>query len=110
MVAGAAAQVPVVVDGVIAVAAALVACAFAPVVAQYLIAGHRSSEPGASVGLAHLGLCPLLDLELRLGEGSGAVLAVPIVQAAAKILGEMATFGSAGVTDKDGGLDRTEEA
>jgi nicotinate-nucleotide--dimethylbenzimidazole phosphoribosyltransferase len=100
IVSGAAAQVPVVIDGVIAVAAALVASAFAPAAAPYLIAGHRSSEPGASVGLAHLGLSPVLDLGLRLGEGSGAALAVPIVQAAAKVLREMATFDSAGVIDK----------
>ena len=101
IVAGAAAKVPVVVDGVIAVAAAVVAQAFAQNVTGYLIAGHRSSEPGASAGLAHLGLNPVLDLGLRLGEGSGAALAVPLVQAAAKILREMATFDSAGVTGKD---------
>jgi nicotinate-nucleotide--dimethylbenzimidazole phosphoribosyltransferase len=101
IVAGAAAKVPVLIDGVIAVAAAVVARAFAPDVVGYLIAGHRSSEPGASVGLAHLGLTPMLDLGLRLGEGSGAALAVPLVQAAAKVLREMATFDTAGVTDKD---------
>ncbi len=101
IVAGAAAKVPVVIDGVIAVAAAVVARAFAPNVTGYLIAGHRSSEPGASAGLVHLGLTPVLDLGLRLGEGSGAALAVPLVQAAAKILREMATFDSAGVTEKD---------
>jgi nicotinate-nucleotide--dimethylbenzimidazole phosphoribosyltransferase len=100
IVAGAAAQVPVLIDGVIAVAAAVVAASFSPAVPSYLIAGHRSSEPGASVGLAHLGLTPVLDLSLRLGEGSGAALAVPLVQAAAKILREMATFDSAGVSEK----------
>ena len=99
MVAGAAARVPVIIDGVIAVAAALVAAAFAPNVTGYLIAGHRSSEPGATVGLAHLGLTPVLDLDLRLGEGSGAALAVPLVQAAAKILREMATFDDAGIRE-----------
>ncbi len=72
MVGGAAAGVPVVVDGVIAGAAALVARAFAPDVAGYLVAGHRSSEPGASVALEVLGLEPVLDLGMRLGEGSGA--------------------------------------
>jgi nicotinate-nucleotide--dimethylbenzimidazole phosphoribosyltransferase len=102
IVAGAAAKVPVLIDGVIAVAAAVVAAAFAPDVPSYLIAGHRSSEPGASVGLSHLGLTPVLDLSLRLGEGSGAALAVPLIQAAAKILREMATFDSAGVSEKDG--------
>jgi nicotinate-nucleotide--dimethylbenzimidazole phosphoribosyltransferase len=101
IVAGAAAKVPVLIDGVIAVAAAVVARAFAPDVAGYLIAGHRSSEPGASAGLVHLGLTPVVDLGLRLGEGSGATLAVPLVQASAKILREMATFDSAGVTEKD---------
>lgn len=98
---GAAARVPVVIDGVIAVAAAMVAAAMAPDVTGYLIGGHRSSEPGATVGLAHLGVEPLLDLGLRLGEGSGAALAVPLVQAAAKILIEMATFESAGVSERD---------
>jgi nicotinate-nucleotide--dimethylbenzimidazole phosphoribosyltransferase len=101
IVAGAAAGVPVLIDGVISVAAAVVATAFAPEVPAYLIAGHRSSEPGASIGLSYLGLTPVLDLALRLGEGSGGALAVPIVQAAAKILREMATFDSAGVTEKE---------
>lgn len=101
IVAGAAARVPIIIDGVIAVAAALVAAGFAPAVRDYVIGGHRSSEPGASAGLAHLGITPVLDLSLRLGEGSGAALAVPLVQAAAKIMREMATFASAGVTDKD---------
>jgi len=98
---GAAARVPVVVDGVIAAAAALCAAAVAPSVRGYLVAGHRSTEPGASVALAALDLHPVLDLGLRLGEGTGAVLAVPVVQAAAKVLREMATFDSAGVTHKD---------
>ncbi|MGB7104890.1 MAG: nicotinate-nucleotide--dimethylbenzimidazole phosphoribosyltransferase, partial [Acidimicrobiales bacterium] len=75
--------------------------AFASDVPAYLIAGHRSSEPGAAIGLAYLGLTPVLDLSMRLGEGSGAALAVTVVQAAAKILREMATFDSAGVTEKD---------
>ena len=101
VLAGAAARVPVVIDGVIALAAATVAAALAPAVTGYLIGGHRSSEPGATVALAHLGVAPLLDLSLRLGEGSGAALAVPLVQAAAKIVGEMATFESAGVSERD---------
>lgn len=92
MVAGAAARVPVVVDGVIAASAALVACALVPAVRGYLIAGHLSAEPGAAAALEHLELRPLVDLELRLGEGTGAVLAVPLVQAAARVLGEMATL------------------
>jgi nicotinate-nucleotide--dimethylbenzimidazole phosphoribosyltransferase len=100
VVGGAAARVPVVVDGVIAGAGLLAAAAIAPGVLPFVIAGHRSVEPGASAVLEHLGLEPLIDLGLRLGEGTGAVLAVPVVQAAARILGEMATFDSAGVTEK----------
>jgi nicotinate-nucleotide--dimethylbenzimidazole phosphoribosyltransferase len=95
IVGGAAAGMPVLLDGVIAASAALVACAFVPDAAGYLIAGHRSSEPGASAALRHLGLEPVLDLDLRLGVGSGAALAIPVVQAAAKILREMATFEQA---------------
>lgn len=102
IVGAAAARVPVLVDGVIATAAAVVADALAPGCAGYCVAGHRSREPGATVGLAHLGLEPLFDLELALGEGTGACLAVPILQAAARILGEMATFDAAGVADKQG--------
>jgi nicotinate-nucleotide--dimethylbenzimidazole phosphoribosyltransferase len=101
--AGAAARVPVVLDGVIAVAAGLVAVRATPHVLGYVVAGHRSSEPAATAALSALGLAPLVDLGLRLGEGSGAALAVPIVQAAAHILDEMATFDSAGVTSKDPG-------
>jgi nicotinate-nucleotide--dimethylbenzimidazole phosphoribosyltransferase len=100
VVGAASRRVPVIVDGVIAAAASLMATAFAPAVRGYLIAGHRSSEPGSSVVLEELGLAPVLDLGMRLGEGSGAALAVPTVQAAAKILREMATFDSAGVSDK----------
>ena len=100
IVGAAAARRPVIVDGVIAAAGLLVAAGLAPGVLPYAIAGHRSAEPGATAALEHLGLDPLLDLELRLGEGSGACLAVPIVEAAARILGEMATFDSAGVTEK----------
>ncbi len=94
---GAQAEVPVVLDGVISLAGALIATALAPDCSGYLVAGHRSTEPGASVVLAHLGLEPLLDLGLRLGEGTGGCLALPIVRAAARVLGEMATFGDAGV-------------
>jgi len=87
-----------VLDGVIAGAAALAARAFAPDVVDYLVAGHMSTEPGARRALTALGLRPLLDLDMRLGEGSGAVLAVPIVQAAARVLRDVATFDSAGVS------------
>lgn len=100
-VGGAAAGVPVVVDGVIANAALLAAERLVPGVAARCIAGHRSTEPGAAAVLDALGLDPVLDLGMRLGEGSGACLALPVVEAAARVLAEMATFDSAGVTDKD---------
>lgn len=100
IIGGAERRVPVVIDGVIACASLLAAAAMEPDVLGYCVAGHRSAEPGAVAALSHLGLEPLLDLELRLGEGSGALLAVPVVQAAAKILREMATFDAAGVTSK----------
>jgi len=91
---GAARGVPVVLDGVIAGAAALVAQRLAPASVDHCIAGHRSVEPGHVAALGALGLRPLMDLDLRLGEGSGAALAVPLVQAAARVLGEMATLAS----------------
>ncbi|WP_433833777.1 nicotinate-nucleotide--dimethylbenzimidazole phosphoribosyltransferase [Actinoplanes sp. CA-015351] len=93
-------RVPVIVDGVIAASAGLVAAAFAPDSVAAMVAGHRSAEPGATVALAHLGLEPLLDLGMRLGEGSGAVLALPVVSAAVRVLHEVATFDSAGVSEK----------
>ena len=95
---GAALRLPVLLDGVIACAAALVARAFAPDVTGTLIAGHLSTEPGARRALDALGLRPLLDLDLRLGEGSGAALALPVVAAAARVLRDVATFDSAGVS------------
>jgi nicotinate-nucleotide--dimethylbenzimidazole phosphoribosyltransferase len=100
IVGGAALQVPVVVDGVIAAAGLLVAARLVPGVAACVIAGHRSVEPGAAAVLDALGLDPVLDLELRLGEGTGAALALPLVEAAARVLDEMATFDQAGVSDK----------
>jgi nicotinate-nucleotide--dimethylbenzimidazole phosphoribosyltransferase len=102
VVGGAAAGVPVLVDGLIADAAVLAAEHLVPGVAARCIAGHRSVEPGAAAVLDELGLVPVLDLGLRLGEGSGACLALWIVEAAARVLVEMATFDAAGVTDKDG--------
>jgi nicotinate-nucleotide--dimethylbenzimidazole phosphoribosyltransferase len=98
LLGAAASRVPVVLDGVIACAAALAARALCPAAAPYLVAGHRSTEPGASRALAALGLRPLLELDLRLGEGSGAVLALPIVATAARVLRDVATFDSAGVS------------
>jgi nicotinate-nucleotide--dimethylbenzimidazole phosphoribosyltransferase len=93
--------VPVVLDGLIAGSAALVARALSPVSVGYCFAGHRSVEPGHAVALAALGLRPLVDLDLRLGEGTGAVLALPLVQAAGATLREMATFDAAGVARKE---------
>jgi len=93
-------RVPVIVDGVIAASGALAAAAFAPDAVAAMVAGHRSAEPGATIALAHLGLTPLLDLGMRLGEGSGAVLALPVVAAAVRVLHEVATFDSAGVSEK----------
>ena len=98
LLGAAALRVPVVLDGVIACAAALAAVALAPDAAHCLVAGHRSTEPGASRALAALNLRPLLELDLRLGEGSGAALALPVVQAAARVLRDVATFDSAGVS------------
>jgi nicotinate-nucleotide--dimethylbenzimidazole phosphoribosyltransferase len=100
IVGGAAARVPVVVDGVIADAALLVAAHLAPEVVTCCVAGHRSVEPGAAAVLEELELVPVLDLGMRLGEGSGACLALPVVEAAARILREMATFDAAGVSEK----------
>jgi len=89
----------VVLDGFIVGAAALVAARIEPRVVDYMIAAHLSPELGHRLGLEALGLRPLLDLELRLGEGSGAVLALPLLRAALAILEEMASFEAAGVTD-----------
>jgi nicotinate-nucleotide--dimethylbenzimidazole phosphoribosyltransferase len=101
LVVGAAARrIPVVIDGFIAGAGALVAAALAPAAVEYMIASHRSSEPGHGAALQSLGLEPLLDLGLRLGEGTGAVLALPLLDAASAILREMASFESSGVSRK----------
>jgi nicotinate-nucleotide--dimethylbenzimidazole phosphoribosyltransferase len=97
---GAAARsIPVVLDGFVTGAAALVAARLEPIAAESMIASHRSPEPGHALVLADLGLRPLFDLGLRLGEGSGAALALPIVHAALALLADMATFEAAGVTD-----------
>ncbi|MGZ4650902.1 MAG: nicotinate-nucleotide--dimethylbenzimidazole phosphoribosyltransferase [Kineosporiaceae bacterium] len=100
VLAGSARRVPVILDGVIAGAAALVAHALAPASIDACLAGHRSAEPGHAHALRALGLRPLVELDLRLGEGTGAVLALPLVQAAAAALRDMATFDAAGVVDK----------
>ncbi|MFJ8690851.1 nicotinate-nucleotide--dimethylbenzimidazole phosphoribosyltransferase [Micromonospora wenchangensis] len=101
LILGAAARrVPVLLDGVIAAAAALAAAALAPDAVGAMVAGHRSAEPGATVALSHLGLDPLVDLGLRLGEGTGALLALPVVTGAVRVLHEVATFDAAGVSEK----------
>ena len=83
-------QIPVVLDGVITLAAALVAQAINPEINQFSIAGHASSEPGSQIAIAHLQLQTILDLELRLGEGTGALLSIPIIRASCQALSGMA--------------------
>lgn len=100
MLGAAAARVPVVLDGFIAGAAALIAVGLQPRCREYLMASHRSVERGHQAILDHLGLKPLLDLDLRLGEGTGACLGMSLVFAAIKIMTEMATFGEAGVSER----------
>lgn len=99
MLAGAARGWAVIVDGYIAGAAALVALALDPKLKDFLVWSHRSAEPGAARLLERLGIEPVLDLELRLGEGTGAALAVPILRSACAVMREMATFSSAGVAN-----------
>jgi nicotinate-nucleotide--dimethylbenzimidazole phosphoribosyltransferase len=97
---GAAKRIPVVIDGFISGAAALVAVRLCPAVRDYLLAAHCSAEPGHRLILEALGLPPLLDLNLRLGEGTGATLAMHLVDDALALLDEMATFEEAGVADR----------
>ncbi len=101
ILAAAAHRKPVVIDGFISTAAAMIAVSLAPGVRDYLIAAHRSRELGHQIMLEWLELEPLLNLGLRLGEGTGAALAISLVEAACKILDEMATFSEAGVSDKE---------
>ncbi len=96
--AAAAHRVPVVIDGVISSAGALLAACLAPRARGFIIAGHLSTEPGHRAALARLDLRPVLDLDMRLGEGTGAVLAMGIVEAAVRAMNEMATFDEAGVS------------
>jgi nicotinate-nucleotide--dimethylbenzimidazole phosphoribosyltransferase len=91
-------QIAIVMDGFISTAAAAIACGLAPAVRPYLFAGHRSQEPGHRILLAHLDIEPIVDLDMRLGEGTGAVLAMPILEAAMRLYQEMATFTSAGIS------------
>jgi nicotinate-nucleotide--dimethylbenzimidazole phosphoribosyltransferase len=101
MLAAASARTPIVIDGFIVTAAALLAHVLEPNVASYLIASHRSKEAGHAIALRALGLEPLLDLDMRLGEATGAALALPIVSAAARMISEMKTFAEAGVSTSD---------
>ena len=98
MIAAARRRVPVVLDGFIVAAAALLACGIEPAIADYCIAAHVSTERGHRTALAALGLRPLLDLDLRLGEATGAALALPLVEAATRMVCEMKTFAEAGVS------------
>ena len=101
ILAGARYRIPVVLDGFISGAAALIATILSPHTKPYLIASHQSVEEGHRIILDHLGLKPLLNLGLRLGEGTGAALGIFLVEASLKILGEMATFSEAGVSEKE---------
>ena len=92
---------PVLIDGFIAAAAALAACVIEPDARHWMLASHVSHENGHALALEALELKPLIDFEMRLGEGSGAALVVPLLQSAIALHNEMATFESAGVTDKD---------
>jgi nicotinate-nucleotide--dimethylbenzimidazole phosphoribosyltransferase len=98
IVGAAEARIPVILDGFITGAAALAAVALQPAIAPRLIASHRSVEPGHAVILEHLGRQPLLDLELRLGEGTGAALAMGLIGAAVRVRDGMATFESAAIS------------
>jgi nicotinate-nucleotide--dimethylbenzimidazole phosphoribosyltransferase len=102
MLGAAANGVPVVVDGFISSSAALVAAGLCPGVKDYFISAHRSTESGHRALLRHMGLKPILNLNLRLGEGTGAALAMIMAEASVRLLREMATFASAGVSTSDG--------
>ncbi|TAN61503.1 nicotinate-nucleotide--dimethylbenzimidazole phosphoribosyltransferase, partial [bacterium] len=100
ILACAARSVPVVIDGFISGASALIAYKLSPKVKEYIVAGHCSVEKGHKIILDYVGLKPLLNLEMRLGEGTGAALGIGIAEAAVKILTQMATFQEAGVSEK----------
>ncbi len=101
MLGAASRHIPVVIDGFISGAAALIATALSPEVKEYIIAAHVSAEAGHPAMLEHMGLKPLLNLDMRLGEGTGAALGIFIAEAAARTLNEMATFAEAGVSEGD---------
>ncbi|WP_152526168.1 nicotinate-nucleotide--dimethylbenzimidazole phosphoribosyltransferase [Thalassobacillus devorans] len=100
ILAAAKARIPVILDGFICTSGALIACGLNANVNDYLFAGHLSQEPGHQFTLEDLGIKPLLDLGLKLGEGTGAALAFPVLEAAVRMRNEMATFDNAGVTNK----------
>jgi len=101
MLGAASRHIPVVIDGFISGAAALIATALSPEVKEYIIAAHVSAEAGHPAMLQHMGLKPLLNLDMRLGEGTGAALGIFLAEAAARTLNEMATFAEAGVSEGD---------
>jgi len=101
ILAAAAHRVPVVIDGFISTASALIASQFSPALKDYLIAAHRSQERGHGIALDHLGKMPLLDLNMRLGEGTGAVLGMKLAELGVSILNEMATFEEASVSREE---------
>jgi nicotinate-nucleotide--dimethylbenzimidazole phosphoribosyltransferase len=98
ILSAAAHRIAVVCDGFISTAAAAVAFRIAPEIRDYLFAGHCSEEPGHRHLLKHIGLTPILNLGMRLGEGTGAVLAMPLIESSVRVFTEMATFSSAGVS------------
>jgi nicotinate-nucleotide--dimethylbenzimidazole phosphoribosyltransferase len=99
--AGAYHRKPVVVDGFISTAGALIAQALCPQVVDYLFAGHQSEEPGHKIMLRHLGLEPILDLGMRLGEGTGGAMAMSVIEGALRVFNEVMTFEQAGVAEKE---------
>jgi len=101
VILGAAAhRIPVVIDGFISGAAALIAAGICPQVKDYMMAGHISVEPGHAIALEYLGLKPLVSLNMRLGEGTGAAIGISLAEASCRLLSEMATFAEAGVSSK----------
>ena len=94
----AASRIPVVIDGVISTAGAVLAWMIEPRLVDFMFAAHRSVEPAHAAMLSLLGLAPILDLDMRLGEGTGCALAMPIIEAGVKVIREMATFAEAGVS------------
>ena len=93
-------RIPIILDGFICTVSAIIATKMNRRASDYMIAGHLSAEPGHRAALRYLGKQPLLELNMRLGEGTGAAIAYPIVEAATKMVSEMATFAEAGVSEK----------